>query len=239
MPAAFRLIDDQPNFLIIDKATDCNFHDEQQLGSGLFNQVKSTLGINDLYPVHRLDKMTSGLVVMAKNLATAQQFQQLFEQRKIEKYYIALCAQKPTKKQGLIKGDMAKSRRGMWKLLHSHNNPALTQFFSYGIEPHIRLFVLKPHTGKTHQLRVALASIGSPIIGDPLYSHPHTIATEDKHNSTERGYLHACSLRFELDEQHFQYSILPEQGLLFKRPLVQAKLTELMPFQQLAWPKIN
>ena len=191
---SINIIDEQNDFIIVEKPNNVNFHDEGEIDNGFFNQVKNMVKFDNLYPVHRLDKMTSGLLVFAKNLATAQQFQQLFEQHKIEKYYLAISDKKPIKKQGLIKGDMAKSRRGMWKLLRSQDNPATTQFFSYPLTAGRRLYLLKPHSGKTHQLRVALSSIGSPILGDPSYA-AHSGAAE------QRGYLHAYALRFNFNNQ--------------------------------------
>ena len=61
---------------------------------------------------------------------------------------------------------MQKARNGAWKLCQSKENPAITRFESVSCEPNLRLFILKPQTGKTHQLRVAMKSLGSPILGD-------------------------------------------------------------------------
>ena len=124
------IVSDHDDFIIVEKPADVNFHDEGDINNGFFNQVKKQGKFDELFPIHRLDKMTSGLIIFAKNLSAAQTFQQLFEQHKVEKYYLAISDKKPKKKQGLIKGDMAKSRRGMWKLLRSQENPATTQFFS-------------------------------------------------------------------------------------------------------------
>ncbi len=222
----FKLIDEQDNFIVIDKAAGINFHDEGNRKQGLFNQVKKQLTIAELYPVHRLDKMTSGLVVLAKNLTTAQQFQQLFSQHNIEKYYLAISDHKPKKKQGLIKGDMKKSRRGCYKLLRSQENPAITQFFSYGLGSKLRLFILKPHSGKTHQLRVALNSLATPILGDERYGG----------NTADRGYLHALAIKFTLNQQDFQYICLPKKGELFLQTTTQNKLNEIIPPWRLNWP---
>ncbi|MBL4908824.1 MAG: TIGR01621 family pseudouridine synthase [Alteromonadaceae bacterium] len=224
----FALIDQQDNFIVINKIAGVNFHDEDELGQGLFNQVKTQLNLNELYPVHRLDKMTSGIVIMAKNLATAQQFQQLFSEHQIEKYYLALSDKKPKKKQGLIKGDMTKSRRGSYKLLHSQKKPAITQFFSYSMGDGQRLYLLKPHSGKTHQIRVALNSIGAPILGDNRYSG----------NKAERGYLHAYAIKFTLAEQQYSYLCLPTEGSLFLSEKGVSTLTAISSPWQLNWPKI-
>ncbi len=229
----FKIITENQDFIVVDKAAGVNFHDEGDLGSGLHAQVKKHLNkhssINELYPVHRLDKMTSGLIVFAKTLPCAQIFGELFKQHKIDKYYLALSDKKPTKKQGLIKGDMAKSRRGMFKLLRSMENPAITQFFSYNIANKQRLFILKPHSGKTHQLRVALSSIGSPIIGDPLYYSS---------SITDRGYLHAYALKFTYQDKSFEFLSEPNEGEYFTSAEINEQLRALKKPWQLNWPRL-
>jgi len=229
----FKTITEHPDFIVVDKAAGINFHDEGDLGSGLFsqvkNQLKNTTSDAELYPIHRLDKMTSGLVIFAKTLACAQTFGQLFQDHDIEKYYLAISDQKPTKKQGLIKGDMAKSRRGMFKLLRSMENPAVTQFFSYSIGNKQRLYLLKPHSGKTHQLRVALSSIGAPIVGDPLYN---------TQSVADRGYLHAYALKFTYLGEQFEFISAPNSGEYFLTEQVTEHLTAQKKPWQLNWPRL-
>ena len=225
----FDIIDDQDDFIIANKPPGIGFHDEESQ-QGFFNQVKSTFALANLYPVHRLDKMTSGLLIFAKNKNAAIQFQQLFESRNIEKYYLAISDKKPSKKQGLVKGDMEKSRRGTWKLLRSNKNPAISQFFSYGLNQGKRLFIVKPYTGKTHQIRVALNSLGSPIIGDPNYYASST---------ADRGYLHAYALKFVLNERAYQYVSPPSIGQEYLQETTQDALKQLTAPWSLAWPKIN
>jgi len=216
-----------------------NFHDEGVHGSGLFSQVKryllEQLNIVDLYPVHRLDKITSGLLIFAKTSESTKIFGELFKTHKVEKYYLAISDKKPTKKQGLIKGDMAKSRRGMFKLMRSLESPAITQFFSYSIGDKQRLYLLKPHSGKTHQIRVALSSIGVPIIGDPLYDS-NTRANSNA--MTDRGYLHAYALRFEYLEKVYEFVLPPNEGELFLSENVTEKLSEIKQPWLLNWPKL-
>ncbi len=229
MSSAFELVDQQQDFIIVNKTANINFHDEQNLGQGLFNQICQALPDTTLFPVHRLDKMTSGLLILATNLAAAQQFQQLFSQQQIEKYYLAISDKKPKKKQGLIKGDMEKSRRGTWKLVRTMNNPAISQFFSYPLHAGQRLYVIKPHSGKSHQIRVALASVGAPIIGDERYH---------KASESDRGYLHAYALRFTLQQRQYQYLLAPQQGKLFTEETFTDALSSLKQPWQLAWPKL-
>jgi len=233
----YKSIAEYPDFIVVDKAAGVNFHDEGDIGSGLHSLVKQQLQNQqkkpdekvELYPVHRLDKMTSGLVIFAKTLACAQTFGQLFNDHHIEKYYLAVSDKKPSKKQGLIKGDMGKSRRGMFKLLRTMENPAITQFFSYTIANKQRLYLLKPHSGKTHQLRVALASIGAPIVGDPLYYST---------SKADRGYLHAFALRFNYLGESFEFTSLPSAGDFYVNAVVNEQLLAIKKPWQLNWPRL-
>lgn len=200
------LIYDHPSFVIAHKSAGVNFHSEGE--AGFVVQVSEQLGI-PLFPVHRLDKMTSGLVILAKDSQTAAQFGKMFENREVEKYYLAISMRKPKKKMGWIKGDMVSARRGDYKLLTTMENPAITQFVSCALRTHERFFLIKPHTGKTHQIRVALKSLGSPIAGDERY------AQADEARKEERGYLHAYALRFRLNDESFEFVSPPDEGERF------------------------
>ncbi len=202
----FEVIYENDSFMVFNKPAGLSFHSEA--GEGFVVLAEKQMGLK-LYSVHRLDKMTSGLIVLAKSSKVANSLSQLFEERKIEKYYLAISIRKPKKKQGWVKGDMASARRGSYKLLSTHDNPAVTQFISTALRVHERLFLIKPHTGKTHQIRVALKSLGAPIAGDSRY------ANADEAKEEERGYLHAYALRFELDGEQFSFMCPPEQGERF------------------------
>lgn len=200
------LIFDHASFIIAYKPAGVNFHSEGE--AGFVVQISEQLGIS-LFPVHRLDKMTSGLVILAKSSDVAAQFGKMFENREIEKYYLAISLRKPKKKMGWIKGDMSSARRGDYKLLTTMENPAITQFISCALRPHERFFLIKPHTGKTHQIRVALKSLGSPIAGDERY------AASDEARKEDRGYLHAYALRFTLNDEAFEFILPPKNGERF------------------------
>lgn len=227
---AFTVVADLPEFIVVSKAEGVNFHCEES-APGLVALVQQSISC-DLWPVHRLDKMTSGLLLLAKSAEMAAVFGALFEQRLIEKYYLAIGEGKPKKKQGLIVGDMTRSRRKSWKLSLSRSNPAVTQFMSQGLGGGLRLFLLKPHTGKTHQLRVALKSIGSPIVGDEIYSARHE-------RMYDRGYLHAFFLGFTINSQRYEYSLLPDSGELFSQTEFQAAMALYLQPNRLAWPRLR
>ncbi len=204
-------------FAVVTKPAGMNFHSEEEAG---FVVRASTLLKCPLFPVHRLDKMTSGLVILAKNSETARAFTAMFENREIEKYYLAISLRKPKKKQGWVKGDMAKARRGSWKLLKTTENPAVTRFISTPLREGERLFLVKPYTGKTHQIRVALKSLGAPIAGDARYADAVEAAKE------ERGYLHAYALRFELNGETFSFLQKPDEGERFLSSEFESALDE-------------
>lgn len=180
-----------------------SFHSEQE--TGFFAHFCQQMDEN-LYPVHRLDKMTSGLVIVARNKESAVLFGEMFAQKDkggIRKYYLAAAKGKPTKKQGWVKGDIVKSRRGCYKLQKSMEAPSITRFQSALIEPGLRLYLLQPITGKTHQLRVVMKSLSTAILGDARYGG----------EEAQRGHLHAYALNMTFKEQNYQFVLNPSGGV--------------------------
>jgi len=210
------------DFYALYKPTARSFHCEEAT-CGFFDSAQKQLN-EPLWPVHRLDKLTSGLVLAARSPEAAEHFRRLFSHKQIKKCYLALSDRKPRKKQGWIKGDLRKARGGNYKLLRTVDNPAITQFYSYSLAPGLRLFNLIPHTGKTHQLRVTLKSIGSPIIGDQRYGG----------SESDRGYLHAFRLAFSWLGERIDLQIAPQSGKLFAEhwAKIESLMTDTDPFGQ-------
>lgn len=228
-PFTLQVILNHCDFVIINKPAGMDFHGKQIEDDyllGVADWAAKQLGIEKLWSVHRLDKMTSGLLILAKSAEVAAKFGEMFQNRQIQKYYLALSDKKPKKKQGWIKGDMQAARRGSYKLLPSQNNPAVTQFISASVQPKLRLFLLKPHTGRTHQLRVAMKSLGAPIIGDARYQN----ATDAK--QFDRGYLHAFALDFVWNQQPISIHCLPTEGELFLVSESQQQMQAWLPAGQ-------
>ena len=215
------------DFFVVNKPNNVGFHDENG-ELGFFNQCASYFS-ETLYPVHRLDKITSGLLILARNKQAAIWFQQAFEQKHIEKVYIALSASKPKKKQGSVVGDMEKARNSQWKLTKQTTNPAITRFLTASLNDDniaaLRLFLLKPHTGKTHQLRVAMKSLGSAILGDKLYNGL----------DADRGYLHATAVKFSYLGENIELVQLPDTGLHFQQHIKTVEQFIGNPFDK-NWP---
>ncbi|MGL5030502.1 MAG: TIGR01621 family pseudouridine synthase [Aeromonas sp.] len=213
----YRIVFEHCAFLVIDKQPGIGMHDEkgegEQVTLGLINQVKADTGLT-LYPVHRLDKMTSGLVLLARTAQANRALSMAFAARQVSKQYLALSDRKPKKKQGWVKGDMQKGRGGSWMLTRTLESPAISWFDSVQVRDGLRLYRIKPQTGKTHQIRVALKSIGAPILGDDRYGG----------TSAERGYLHAWRLGFRLADEPFDFVCPPTIGREFMTPELIAAL---------------
>lgn len=224
MQAAFSLVAETADFVLLNKAAGISFHSED--GPGLVVLAEKQLGYK-LYPVHRLDKVTSGLILLARTSEVASELTQLFSHHQVEKYYLALSLSKPAKKQGWVKGDMTPARRGAWKLLSSQHNPAVSYFISRGFENlPFRAFLVKPYSGKTHQIRVALKSAGAAIAGDALYQG----------STADRVYLHAYALRFCLYNTEYAYVQLPTEGILYQQLMQSDALSDWAQPWQLNWP---
>lgn len=201
------IVAETPAFWVLDKPEGIAINDEGD-SLGFISEFKAALGVA-AHPVHRLDKDTSGLLLVAKHAESNRVLSHAFQLQQVEKRYIAVVSSKggakPKKKQGWIKGDMEKSRNGSWKLCGRNNNPAITYFDSFSLGERRRLCVLQPKTGKTHQLRVAMKSLSMPIVGDTRYGG----------ETSDRMYLHAAGLCFEYEGQEHRYCLAPRSGALF------------------------
>ncbi|MGO3343804.1 MAG: pseudouridine synthase [Marinomonas sp.] len=211
------------DFWVVSKPAGMSFHAESET-PGVMQSLKLLYPEQTFYPVHRLDKVTSGLLIVALKHSAAVLFGEMFEKHQIEKRYVALSNRKPKKKQGTVRGGMVPSRRGQWRLTKETENLAVTQFFSAAFNGK-RVFLLRPLTGKTHQIRVALKSVGSPIFGDERYGG----------DSADRGYLHAYSLAFMWQGREQNFKQAPDIGMCFNsefREFLESNFQEA----SLKWP---
>ncbi len=239
--ADYRVISEEEDYLLVDKPAGCSVHRDGEAHS-LLDQIRADLKVDYLAPVHRLDKLTSGLWLLAKTPAAAAELSEQFAQRSVEKFYLALSDRKPRKKQGSVEGAIIKSRGGSYRLAREGESWSRTQFFSYGLGEGIRLYLLKPLTGRTHQIRVVLGSIGAPIIGDSRYykNNPSLTKGEDgtevSPEEPDRCYLHAYALCFTFAGQRRHYVCTPREGRLFTEAPCCERLTDLSEPWTLPWP---
>ena len=191
------IISEENDYFIIHKPADIAFEGEGGVLALLRQCHPEALG------VHRLDKGTTGLMIFARHKDSQRELSSLFANKNIEKTYFAISLKKPSKKMGLIKGDLEKGRGGSYYLRRTMLNPSMTKFSSYFAPiSKLRLFILRPITGQTHQIRVHLKSIASEILGDSRYGH----------DLSDRMYLACTKLAFEWKNDKKQYFLYPPKG---------------------------
>ena len=226
---------------VVHKPANTCFHTDEQM-QGVVSLVKESYPAETLYPIHRLDKITSGLMVFARTSEVNEVLSKKLREKQIEKYYLALSKHKPIKKQGAVIGDMKKGRRGSYLLLREKTNPAITHFFVKSFVKDTQrywFYALKPETGKTHQLRVAMKSLASPVLGDRRYENMNDALELNPKPYPERGYLHAYKMRFELYGKRYDITAPAFEGEAFclKNYLNNAELNTLLNPELLPWPK--
>jgi len=232
----FPVLFESPRVLVVRKPHGIGHHDETSTSHSMTSEEVvdelTTLGAlsvirkerqqqveetgERLYGIHRLDKVTSGILVLAKDATTASTLSDYFAQGKIQKVYFGLSAKKAQKKkQGIVQGGMVRSRNKSWKLVRKPKNDqdrkavnfAKTRFFTTGLkssgidnaesnnEPITNVktvAMFRPYTGKTHQLRVAAKSMGIPLLGDSIYRDGSS--GEDTMLARTRTMLHASGI---------------------------------------------
>ena len=168
-------------------------------GRGPEKQDSLSTRVQTQYPealiVHRLDMATSGLMLMALTKNMQRQLSQLFEHRQIEKHYHAVVNGQLHSPKGEINLPMNRDwpRRPRQKIDHEHGKPSITRYevLKYDARKNTSLLKVMPITGRSHQIRVHLQTLGHPILGDRLYADCDTIEKSD------RLMLHASYLAFK------------------------------------------
>jgi 23S rRNA pseudouridine1911/1915/1917 synthase len=141
--------------------------------------------------VHRLDRDTSGLLVVAKTEAVHAALKLALQRREIEREYLALVEGRPPARTGTIDAPIGRDRRVRTRMSTDTDEPreARTHFELAEALPGFTLLRVRLETGRTHQIRVHLQAIGHPVAGDPEYGTPGLLGLE-------RQFLHAARLAF-------------------------------------------
>ncbi len=141
--------------------------------------------------VHRLDKETSGVLVVAKVEATLVALQEQFRDREVEKTYVALVHHRVQPSEGIIEVPIGRHPRHRQRMApRAEGKYARTRYRALEFFREYTLLELHPYTGRTHQVRVHLSWLGHPVVGDTVYGH------RDQPLLKERHFLHAYRLRF-------------------------------------------
>ncbi|HSR50638.1 MAG TPA: RluA family pseudouridine synthase [Acidobacteriota bacterium] len=167
--------------------------------------------------VHRLDKDTSGLMVVAKNESVHEALARQFKKRTVEKRYLALVYGHPSPVQGTIEAPVGRHPNQRTRMSTRSRKPrmALTRYRTLGTHGPFALLEIRLYTGRTHQIRVHLEHIGHPVAGDPVYTanRPFPLRGKTAHalKGLKRQFLHASHLAFDHPSQ--------ERRLSFDSPL--------------------
>jgi 23S rRNA pseudouridine1911/1915/1917 synthase len=208
-PLPLQIVYDDPHLIVVDKPAGMVVHPAAGHASGtlvnaLLHHVKDLSGIGgEKRPgiVHRLDRGTSGLMVVAKHDASHDELSRQFHDREVDKEYIALVwgvVQAGRRIDAPIGRDPVNRKKMSAKARRSRE--AVTRIVrAEHLGPVLTLVQVAIHTGRTHQIRVHLSAIGHPVVGDPLYGGVHRRVPGDIHAVThlDRPFLHAARLGFK------------------------------------------
>lgn len=144
-------------------------------------RLRDELGLPELTPLHRLDRVTSGVLLLATERRWRGPYQTLFEHRRVRKTYEALAPRREDLAFPLtVRNHIAKTR-GVWQAQVVPEAPvnAVTDIEVARVVGDLAVYRLTPHTGRTHQLRLHLHGLGIPIVGDPLYPEVLDVSVDD------------------------------------------------------------
>ena len=200
------IIEDNENFIVINKPIGIPVQSGTKSYKNIIDILKNSKYFENLKPfiVHRLDKETSGILIIAKNRKYAQLFTSLFRIRKIHKTYLAIVYGKVDKSIKVMKDD----------LIYYENNKKISQKAVSNlkiIKSHedYSFLELNPITGRKHQLRKQLLKIGCPIIGDNKY-----FSNDRKRLKIKNLMLHAYKIKFMIN--NVQYTFKAKYNSIFE-----------------------
>ena len=208
------IIDNNENFIVLNKSAGISVQGGTKSKKNLVDIFKKSEIFSDTKPfsVHRLDKDTSGVFLMAKNRETAQLLTSLFRLRKVHKTYLAICHGELDRNSGEWTDDLVRYDNGkkivekaktIYKIIDKNSNSSLVE--------------MKPITGRKHQLRKQLFNIGHSIYGDNKYK-----SSTKNLGVNKELMLHAYEIRFMIKDKKYTYkALLPDY---FKKLLKTKRL---------------
>ena len=211
------IIDNNDDFIVLNKSAGISVQGGTKSKKNLidiFSRSKIFEGIKP-YSVHRLDKETSGVFIIAKNRETAQLLTSLFRLRKVHKTYLAICSGELEKNTGEWNDDLIRYDNGK-KIIEK----AITTFRIIDKNSNATLVEMKPITGRKHQLRKQLFNIGHSIFGDKKYK-----SLSSSKGTNKNLMLHSHQIRFMINKKKYTYkALIPDY---FKK-LLKAKRLDFL-----------
>jgi 23S rRNA pseudouridine1911/1915/1917 synthase len=194
--ADFRIAWEDEHLLVVDKPAGVVVHPARGHRRGTLAQALTGRAAGGEDPdrpgiVHRLDRNTSGLLVVARSDAVHAALKAQLARRELVREYLALVDGRPAARRGTIDAPLGRDRRVRTRMSSDTDEPrpAVTHFAVERALPHETLLRVRLETGRTHQIRAHLLAIGHPVVGDPEYG------TGPRHGLT-RQFLHAARLAF-------------------------------------------
>ena len=189
------IIENNSNFVVINKKAGLPVQGGTKINENLVNILSNSIFFKTSKPyiVHRIDKDTSGVLIVAKNRETAQQFTSLFRIKKIYKTYLAISFGQTDKKKDIIDNNLIR-----YEASKRISERAITHYQQIDSNKNYTLFRLKPITGRKHQLRKHLVDLGCPIVGDKKYF----VKKKFKNNQLM---LHAHEIKFIINNKKYTF----------------------------------
>ena len=209
------IVEDNEDFCIINKPYGLAVQGGTKIKKNLVDLISKNLIFTNLKPyiVHRIDKETSGILIIAKSRKYAQLLTSLFRIRKIYKSYLCICFGEIEKREGILDDELIRFDKNK-----KISERAITHYKILDKNTNSTLLLLNPITGRKPQIRKQLFSICFPVIGDLKYNFP-----ENKINKSKNLMLHAYSIKFMINEKKYEYTVnVPDY---FKKMLLTKRLT--------------
>ena len=209
------LIEDNDEFIVINKKAGVSVQGGTKSKNNLIDIFSNSYLFKDTkpYSVHRLDKETSGVMIIAKNYNSAKLLTSLFRLRKVHKTYLAICHGTLKNKKGEIRGNLIKYEKEK-----QISELAITNYNVISSNNLFSFLELKPITGRKHQLRKQLSLMGNPIIGDVKYN-----IFKSRYKDQKKLMLHSFKIKFLINNKRFNFKAkIPDyfNNYLIKKRLI-------------------
>jgi 23S rRNA pseudouridine1911/1915/1917 synthase len=195
-PASFTVVFEDAHVLVVDKPAGVVVHPGKGNRRGTLVQALGARvagGDDPVRPgvVHRLDRDTSGLLVLARDEAAHAALKEMIRERSVEREYLTLVEGRPSARSGTIDAPIGRDRRFRTRMSSDTDDPreAVTHFSTDTLFADATLLRVRLETGRTHQIRAHMLAIGHPVCGDPEYGNAGLFGLG-------RQFLHACRLAF-------------------------------------------